>query len=483
MKNIFFLLIFLPIFVYSINEEQKTTIVVSSSGATIDEAKNNALRSALEQSFGAFISSKTEVLNDDIKDEIVSISNGSIHNYSIISQVEIPDGGYAITLEATISVTELKSLVVSKGIEVEFSGSLFGVKIKQQRLNETAEIVAINNLCEVASNLLKGSLDYNISVSEPKMEELILEKSISSDLDIFWSVNLDVILTPNLNYENFLKYFILNLQKISMSKLELDKYITSNQSTYSLKIIHGDRYLDQENNMTYNDRSDNLFFRTKESKELLRIFFNNSQVHLYSYYIFNDFDTIQPKENIGSLSNLTKDFYGFNIMSIDQNDRFPKFFKGWSNGQAFRNEIKGKSGSHLIGSLNATERYNIEYKHSYKAKYSERNFSSITGFKVTPIKILKKSNMKEYIVKDIVMWDGNYGLLAYPGNSTSGRSIMLYISTSLTPDYFSPITLNVDLDLKGKKILASYVLKNWLENYEEYEKPSEVKMLTKLEIF
>ena len=104
------------------------------------------------------------MLNDEIKDEIVSISNGNIHNYKIISQVEIPDGGYSITLEATISVNQLTSFVRNKGIEVEFKGSLFGAEIRQQKLNETSEVIAVSNICNVSSSLLKESLDYNLDI-------------------------------------------------------------------------------------------------------------------------------------------------------------------------------------------------------------------------------------------------------------------------------------------------------------------------------
>jgi hypothetical protein len=61
------------------DEDKTVTLVVSGQGKTQDEAKQNALRSAIEQAFGAFISSKTEILNDNlVKDEIVSLTNGNI---------------------------------------------------------------------------------------------------------------------------------------------------------------------------------------------------------------------------------------------------------------------------------------------------------------------------------------------------------------------------------------------------------------------
>ena len=49
------------------------TLVTSGTGDTKEEAVKNALRSALEQTYGAFVSSNSQVVNDElVKDEIVS---------------------------------------------------------------------------------------------------------------------------------------------------------------------------------------------------------------------------------------------------------------------------------------------------------------------------------------------------------------------------------------------------------------------------
>ena len=100
-------------------EDKTVTLTVSAQGQTQDEAKQNALRNAIEQAFGTFISSNTEILNDElVKDKIVSVSSGNIQNFEVISEVQISDGGYATTLKATVSVTKLTSFVESKGVVV-----------------------------------------------------------------------------------------------------------------------------------------------------------------------------------------------------------------------------------------------------------------------------------------------------------------------------------------------------------------------------
>ena len=71
-------------------EDKTVTITVSGQGKTQDEAKENALRNAIEQAFGTFISTKTELLNDEIiSDQITSLSSGNIISYEIINNLKL----------------------------------------------------------------------------------------------------------------------------------------------------------------------------------------------------------------------------------------------------------------------------------------------------------------------------------------------------------------------------------------------------------
>ena len=80
------------------------TIVVSSKGNNEEEAKAQALRSAVEQAFGTFVSSRTEILNDEfLQDLIVSVSNGNIKKFEVLSSLYLPDQKlHLITLNATV---------------------------------------------------------------------------------------------------------------------------------------------------------------------------------------------------------------------------------------------------------------------------------------------------------------------------------------------------------------------------------------------
>ena len=63
-------------------DDKTVTLTVSGSGKTQQEALTSALRNAIEQAFGTFISSNTQILNDNlIKGEIISVSSGNIQEY------------------------------------------------------------------------------------------------------------------------------------------------------------------------------------------------------------------------------------------------------------------------------------------------------------------------------------------------------------------------------------------------------------------
>src|SRR5690554_5461739 len=150
-------------------QDNKTVVItVSGDGPSKQEALQAALRNAIEQAFGTFISSKTQILNDElISDEIVSVSSGNIHGYKVISEVQSPDGFWSNTVRATVAVDKLTTFCESKGVVVEFKDSLFALNIKQQMLNEQSELQAIVNMRKVLKEILGQSFNYVISTSQP----------------------------------------------------------------------------------------------------------------------------------------------------------------------------------------------------------------------------------------------------------------------------------------------------------------------------
>jgi hypothetical protein len=210
------------------DQENKTvTLVVSGQGKTQDEAKQNALRSAIEQAFGTFISSKTELVNDNlVKDEIISVSNGNIQKYELISKILLSNGSCNVTLKTTVSISKLTSFCENKGISIEFKGSLFAMNIKHQKLNEDAEIKAVTNMVSTLKSISDKSFDYSIeSIGEPKVQNGNPE---------LWNIPFFIYVKPNANLEKYRNYFQTTLEGLSMNDSEVENYVNLNKPFYSI---------------------------------------------------------------------------------------------------------------------------------------------------------------------------------------------------------------------------------------------------------
>jgi hypothetical protein len=293
MKKLIFIALLLNISVITYAQDDKTvTLVVSGQGKTQDEAKQNALRSAIEQAFGTFISSKTEILNDNlVKDEIVSVANGNIQKFEIISEVQIPNGLFATSLKATVSVTKLTSFVESKGLEVEFKGSLFGANLKQQKMNEDAEWKSILNLCEVSNKILSNSLDYSIEVGEPvKAENNSSLEAQTNDYQILFTIKS----SPNSNFDKFVNYFKISIKAIAMPDSEKEAYRKLNKQIYFLTDYSVDTF----------------FFRNPNSGIALQNLFMKSNQYLHNFKVITNLDTLTVKTCCSSYDGLaTQNMY------------------------------------------------------------------------------------------------------------------------------------------------------------------------------
>ena len=172
------------------------TLVTSGTGTNKEEATNNALRSALEQAYGTFVSSNTKLVNDEItRDEIVSISSGNIQKYDEISCIETQDGKFSVSLKAVVSIGKLVSFAQSHGASTELAGNTFLRNRDLAILNKKNEKKAIDHMVEqiilIAS---KGLFDFSLVVSEPygtgeKVRvDLRVNATPNENMKAFWDV-------------------------------------------------------------------------------------------------------------------------------------------------------------------------------------------------------------------------------------------------------------------------------------------------------
>lgn len=115
--------------IFAEEQEKIQTVIASGVGVDADKAKQNAIRNAVEQVVGNYLSSDTIVNNNQVlKDEILSYSGGYVKGLKVISQEKDNDGLFSVKVEAGVVSTKiikkLESLnIATKKVEGE---SLFG---------------------------------------------------------------------------------------------------------------------------------------------------------------------------------------------------------------------------------------------------------------------------------------------------------------------------------------------------------------------
>ena len=273
-KGICFIVFFFFISETIFAQETKARVTVTATANDNIEAKNLALRSAIEQAFGAYISSNTEILNDElIKDEVISISSGNIDSIHVICETKLVDGRTSVSLLAVVSVNKLVTYCESKGYKVEFNGGMFSANLKQQKLNESAELIALENVCDVGKSLINRSFDYNLTVSQPQQDNI-------SGTEM-WNLVYDVKVKPNNNFEEFKSYILGNISKISMKADEVDNYVGLNKKVYKIE---------------WKDPSQNVdtsyYFRNFHSLAIIQDLFWHAKFSLGFFRIASNVDTI-----------------------------------------------------------------------------------------------------------------------------------------------------------------------------------------------
>ena len=194
-------------------------LIVSGDGSTKEQATLAALRSAIEQAYGTFVSSNTQILNDElVKDEIVSISKGNIKRYDYLSESVINGKNY-VTLKAVVSIGQLVSYAKSKGSSAELAGATFAMDVKMKKLNRENATKAYDNFIEQLEMMVGQMFDYSIEIGELHAGRNG-QGGVSSTL--FLPVKLKI--KSNKNYENVRDFIWNTLPNLWLNSSELKEY-------------------------------------------------------------------------------------------------------------------------------------------------------------------------------------------------------------------------------------------------------------------
>lgn len=196
------------------------TLVTSGSGATEDEATRNALRSAIEQAFGTFVSSNTKVVNDElVSDAIATISSGNVLGYEQISCVNGQEG-CLVSVKAVVSIGGLVSFAQNKGMETDLAGNTFLQNRNLAKLNKQNELVALANLVDQLFMFQSQAYDFSVEVGQPLGNGP-------------FAVDITVNAKPNNNMNSFWDIIDKTLSSLSMSAEESENYKKLGLNTYA----------------------------------------------------------------------------------------------------------------------------------------------------------------------------------------------------------------------------------------------------------
>lgn len=198
------------------NVNDEVTLVASGKASDSEKAITIALRSAIEQAYGTFVSANTTILNDElVKDEIVTISNGNIKSYEVLSDVKCEDGQDMVTVKATVCISKLVSYAKSKGASAEFAGATFAQSMKIKELYKQNEAKALENLLTQVKFMLPYCYDWGLSdIGEP-------EESRNSPNCYELAMNVDF--KPNANTKVLCDLFLNTLKSLSLEESSRDQ--------------------------------------------------------------------------------------------------------------------------------------------------------------------------------------------------------------------------------------------------------------------
>jgi len=248
------------------------------------------LRSAIEQAFGTFISSETVINNDSfVSDNITSLSQGSVISFNILSSNVLPDSNVAITLSATVSISQMQKITESKGYVATIAGGLFGINLKLLKLQASAEEKVILDMARKSLIILGNSIDFKLEVIPPKKSDLrmdlqqLLSEGRYSDywentnqlsFDEIYKIRLIVECQSNSNLDVFIDYFMSTLEAVKMSESEIDFAKQSGSKYYKLT--------------RYNGENPNYYLRNYESVKIIYSLFERATLNLVNYDIVSN---------------------------------------------------------------------------------------------------------------------------------------------------------------------------------------------------
>ena len=169
MKKLLSLVVVMIIAATTFAQVNEVTLTTIGTGSNEEQATLQALRSAIEQSFGTFVSANTTILNDRlVQDEIVSVSNGNVKEYQKLAVATLSNGQVSVSAKVTVSVNKLIAYAKSKGSRAEFAGQAFSANLKIMQLRAKSTQQTIDLMIQQLDMIANDMFDFKLILGEPQ---------------------------------------------------------------------------------------------------------------------------------------------------------------------------------------------------------------------------------------------------------------------------------------------------------------------------
>ena len=213
--------------------EITSTITTTGVGKDQKEAREEALRNAVEQVVGVYVDNQTKVDNFKIiSDEILSFSSGFVTNYEIL-KTENKSGLIYITIKAEVSQTRVLNKLSDMQIKM--------IEVDGESLSGEAFTIASQskNAFKLLSQLFKDFPDsaFIIEISEPTLVESGMgskygslkenEVKLQTTFTIKWNLNFYNNMIETFNFINIIPKTFQQKKNKPGSKFTRDGVITT----------------------------------------------------------------------------------------------------------------------------------------------------------------------------------------------------------------------------------------------------------------
>jgi len=198
--------------------EGEKKIIADGYGLSPDEALQNALQNAVEQAAGAYVSSVTEIINDEVvRDELLSLSHGFIKEYRKLAESKF-DNDYKVAVAAVIVEKQMiKSLEAS------------GVKVTYRAGGMVNDLMAWDKMKENEFNMAKALFDVHQMKNYGIIWDYNLYMGDARRSGTEYAINGILSVRTNANYS--IEFY--NLKRI-LSELALE----SEEMKYKIPVAH-----------------------------------------------------------------------------------------------------------------------------------------------------------------------------------------------------------------------------------------------------